>query len=128
MPDKLLVLDTTESRDRAVEFRAERRKVLTAVTSAGAKIRHDSGGRLLVVDVPPEAEKAVASLPGVRMLPLDADVKASLPNLDSTEALFLDALQIRTSRVYRDAKSRRKVGESPEERELRSAPDVQEEY
>lgn len=128
MADKLLVLDTKEARDRAVEFRAERRKVLTAVTSAGAKVRHDSGGRLIVVDVPPDAEKAVASLPGVRMLPLDADVKASLSNLDSTESLFLDALQIRTSREYRDAKSRRKVGESPEEQELRSAPDVQEEY
>jgi hypothetical protein len=128
MADKLLVLDTREARDRAVEFRAERRKVLTAVTSAGAKVRHDSGGRLIVVDVPPEAEKALAALPGIRVLPLDADVKASLPNLDSTESLFLDALQIRTSREYRDAKSRRKVGESPEERELRSAPDVQEEY
>ena len=128
MPDKLLVLDTREARDRAVEFRAERRKLLTAVTSAGAKVRHDSGGRLIVVDVPPEAEKALAALPGVRMLPLDAEVKASLPNLDSTESLFLDALQIRTSREYRDAKSRRKVGESPEERELRSAPDVREEY
>lgn len=128
MADKLLVLDTREARDRAVEFRAERRKLLTAVTSAGAKVRHDSGGRLLVVDVPPDAEQALASLPGVRMLPLDAEVKASLPNLDSTESLFLDALRIRTSRQYRDAKSRRKVGESPEEQELRSAPDVREEY
>jgi hypothetical protein len=41
MADKVLVLDTTESRDRAVEFMAERRKVLTAVTSTGAKVHHD---------------------------------------------------------------------------------------
>ena len=42
MPDKLLVLDTKEARDRAVEFRAVRRRLLTAVTWAGEKVRHDT--------------------------------------------------------------------------------------
>ena len=45
MADKLLVLDTREARDRAVEFRAERRKLLTAVTSASGSSRRTASAR-----------------------------------------------------------------------------------
>ena len=126
---RLLVLETREQpKDRRIEFRAERRKLLAALAAAGVKVRHDSGGRLIVVDVSAASEKALAAIAGARFLPLDTELKDSIADLDSTESLFLDALKIRTSKGYRDAKSRRTVGDTPEERELISGPDVREEY
>lgn len=127
---KLLILRPEEaSRERGLGFRAERNKALSAIASSGAKVRHDSGGRLIVIEVSVEAEKALTErLAGVRLVPLDSDVTDSIGDLEPTESLFLDALKIRTSKSYRDAKKRRKVGETPEEKELVSGPDVREEY
>ena len=127
---KLLVLEAKESpRDRKLEFRVDRSKALNAISSSGAKVRHDSGGRLIVIEAPKKAEKALTKrLPGARLVPVGSDVRDSIADLDSTESLFLEALKIRTSKSYRDAKKRRKVGETPEEKELVSAPDVREDY
>lgn len=127
---RLLIL-TPEGppKERRLEFRAEKNKVLNTMKSAGAKVRHDSGGRLIVIEVSKEAEKLLSQrLVGARLVPLDADAKEVLGEMDPTESLFLDALKIRTSKDYRDAKKRRKVGDTPEERELVSGPDVREEY
>jgi hypothetical protein len=127
---KLLILESEEPpEERRLAFRGARSRALNAISSLGGKVRHDSGGRLLVIEVPGEVEKALAQhLPGARVVPVDADVIGSFPNLDSTEELFLDALKIRTSKSYREAKRRRKVGETPEEQQLVSGPDVREEY
>lgn len=127
---KLLVLEAEEpSRDRRLGLRTNRTKALNAISSSGAKVRHDSGGRLIVIEVPEEAEKALTErLSRARLVPVDSDVRGLITDLDSTESLFLDALKIRTSKNYRDAKKRRKVGETPEEKELTSGPCVREEY
>lgn len=127
---KLLILEREElPRDRRLGFRMDRRKALNAISSLGAKVRHDSGGRLMLVEVPEEKARDLREqLPGARIVPLDSDVRDSLAELDSTESLFLAALRIRTSRSYREQKRRRVYGESPEEQELVSAPDFRPEY
>src|SRR5688572_30708102 len=117
---RLLILTPERpSTERGLEFKAKRNQVLNAIKSAGGKVRHDSGGRLIVVDLPGDAEKVLAErLSDVRLVPLDTGLKEVSGELDPTESLFLDALSIRTSKGYRDAKKRRKVGDTPEEREL----------
>lgn len=127
---KLLVIKgKVPSRDRRLGSRIDRSKALNAVSAVRAKVRHDSGGRLIVIEASEESEKALTErLPGARLVPLDSDVWESLTDLDPSESLFLEALKIRTSKAYRDAKKRRKVGETPEEKELVSAPDVREDY
>ena len=127
---KLLVLGAAQPpRDRRLGFRIDRSKALNAILSLGAKVRHDSGGRLIVIEAQKKAEKGLTErLPGARLVPVDSDVRDSIPDLDSTESLFLEALKIRTSKRYRDAKKRRKVGETPEEKELISGPCVREDY
>jgi hypothetical protein len=127
---KLLILESKEApSDRRLLARIDRAKALNAISASGAKVRHDSGGRLMVIEARDQAEKSLAErLPEARLVPVDVDVKAELPDLDETESLFLDALRVRTSETYRDAKSRRKFGETPEEQELVSGPDVREEY
>src|SRR5688500_1574584 len=114
---KLLILE--RSRDRRLGARGDRAKALNAISESGAKVRHDSGGRLIVIKASKKAEGLLAErLPEARLEPVDADVKGEITGLDATESLFLDALQIRTSKSYQDAKRRRKFGETPEEQEL----------
>jgi len=125
---KLLVLEgagpSREPRERALERRVDRSATLNAIASSGVKVRHDSGGRLVVIEAQEEAEKALLErLPGARLVPVDSDVRDLITDLDSNESLFVEALKIRTSKSYREAKSRRKIGETPEEQELISAPD-----
>jgi hypothetical protein len=127
---KLLVLDERkQSKDRRIGSRLDRAKALNAILASGAKIRHDSGGRLIIVEVTKEAEKSLAKdLPEMRLVSASTDVRDSITNLDATESLFLDALKIRSSKKFQDAKKKRKFGETPEEKQLLSAPDVREEY
>lgn len=127
---KLLILDKVETtQDRRLEFRMERKKTFNAITASGAKVRHDSGGRFIVVEVPKAVQsKLEKRLPGARIVSLDTDVTDSIADLDPTETLFLKALKIRTSKSYRDAKKKRKFGETPEEKELFTGSCVREEY
>ena len=126
---KLLVLGADgPQKDRRLGLRIERRKALTALAAVGAKVRHDSGGRLLVIDASAKAIKELASLlPDARVMAVSAGARQRIASLDSTEVLFLSALKIRSSKAYRAAKKKRKIGESPEERLLFSAPDTREE-
>ena len=128
--EKLLILgDDRSARDRRLGSRIDRARALNAIAASGAKVRHDSGGRLIVIDAPKAAQNALEkSLPDARIVPVDTDVKGSVPRLDETEALFLGALQIRTDKNYRARKRRRKFGETPEEKQLFSASCVREEY
>ena len=127
---KLLILETERSaRDRRLGSRIDRARAINAIAAAGAKVRHDSGGRVMVIDARKSAEDALRkSLPDARIVAVDADVKGSIPRLDETESLFLDALQIRTSKSHRARKRRRRFGETPEEQELFDASCVREEY
>lgn len=117
---KLLILATKKAtRKGGLRFKLDRRRELGALSAVRAKVCHDSGGRLIVVEVPEGAEKELLKrLPGARLAPVDADVKDSIKDPDPTESLFLEALKIRTSKSYRDAKKKRKFGETPEEKKL----------
>ena len=128
--ERLLILDDERSaRDRRLGSRIDRARALNAISTSGAKVRHDSGGRLIVIDARKSAQDALEkALPNSRLVAVDADVKGSIPRLDETESLFLDALQIRSSKSYRDQKRRRKYGETPEEQALFEASCVREEY
>lgn len=99
--------------------RVDRRKELAAIDAVGARLRHDSGGRLIVLELPDGAEAALLRrLPGAKLLPIGAELAAAIPGLDAGETLFLEALRIRASAGYREAKRRRKPGASPEEQML----------
>lgn len=127
---KLLILKEEEPlRDRKLGFKIDRRKALKAISESGAKVRHDSGGRIIEIEILEEEEKILIKLlPRARLVTVDSDVKDSIIDLDTTESLFLEALKIRTSKSYREAKKLRKVGDTPEEKELISGPCVREEY
>jgi hypothetical protein len=99
--------------------RVDRRKEMAAIAAAGAKLRHDSGGRLIVLELPEGAEAALLKrLPGAKLLPIGPEMAVAIPGLDPGEALFLEALRIRASAPYREAKRRRKAGASAEEQLL----------
>lgn len=116
----LLVLVTkTPLKEERLRLKFDRQKELRAILAAGVKIRHDTGGRLILIEVPEGAAKdLLLRLRGARLVPADADVTALLKNIDPTESLFLEALKIRTSKSYRDEKKKRKFGETPEEKML----------
>lgn len=102
---------------------------MNTISSTGAKVQHDSGGRFMVVEVSDEEEKTLKKqLPGARIVALDSDVKKVEADLDESESLFLEALKIRTSKSYREAKKKSKPGESPEEKAQFSGSCVREEY
>lgn len=64
---------------------------------------------------------------GARLVPVDEvdeDLKESMVDLDPTESLFLDALKLRNSERYLEAKRQRPgPGETREERILLSNPE-----
>ena len=124
---RLIVLEGEQGRgDERLGSRMARSRALNAIAAMGGKVRHDSGGRLIVVEVPEHAEADLGRVAGARLLPVDADVRRTLPDLDPTERLFADALALRASRPYREFKRTRKYGESPEEQALMTAGCVRE--
>lgn len=129
---KLLVLEEKKrSKDKRLGTRMERTRALNAISASGSRVRHDSGGRLIVIETSSKAEALLLKLlPDAKVVAVGAEMKSALPkmDMDPTESLFVEALQIRNTKRYRDAKKARKVGESPEEKELLSAPCVREEY
>lgn len=101
----------------------ERLRLLGALTDAGIKVRHDSGGRLLVVDASEKAVKAAQkSGPAFDAVPLDGELSTRTGDLNAQDTLFLAALQLRLSPDYQRRKSEMTPGESPEEQLLRTAP------
>ena len=121
---RLLVLEDLRAVDRGrLGGGIERNRVLSAVAAAGATVRHDSGGRLFVIETSDEAAEVLGrELPGVRVVAVDGDVLGRLPDLDQSDALFAQALAIRYSPAYRERKSRMTPGETPEEQLLLTAP------
>jgi hypothetical protein len=74
---------------------------------------------LLLIELSPGEERILtARLPGIRIVPVDTDIKKIVSDSDPNESLFLDALRIRASKSYREAKKTRKFGETPEEKQL----------
>jgi len=95
---------------------------LDSVLSSGATFRHSSG-RLVLLDVSgPQEARLTQDLPGARVVSLDTDVSALIPDLDTGELLFLEAVRIRNSAEYQEKKARQTPGDSPEERLMFTAP------
>ena len=124
----LVVLEKAKpSKDPRFGYGIERTRTLKSISLSGAKVRHDSGGRLIVIELTVESRKKLKKLlPGIQILSVNSEVKDLISKLDPTEKLFLRALKIRNSKSYRNSKKRRKYGESPEEKELFSASCVRE--
>lgn len=127
---RLLILPRSESTGRSrLTLGLDRKKILSALAAEGAKVRHDSGGRFILVELPKRSESALARrLPDARLVELDAGLADAAGDLDPTEALFIEAIRIRASPKYRAAKRRRKVGDTPEEQRLVSGACVREDY
>lgn len=127
---KILILEKQE-RPTSLRMgqRIERKKAISTISSMGGKVRHDSGGRFMVVEVSEEEEKALKKqLRGARIVDFDSDIKEKEVDLDESESLFLEALKIRNSKDYREMKRKSKPGESPEEKKQLSGSCVREEY
>jgi hypothetical protein len=126
---KLLIIERGESAGPGrLTPKLERSKILNAVVAAGGKIKHDSGGRLVLVEMPKKAETALAKeVTGIKVVTADTDVTKAVKKMDTTEALFAAALKIRTSPAYRKAKAKRKFGDTPEEQAVLTGSCVREE-
>ena len=118
---KLLILEGKELMKEPLAFRMGRTRVINTLSAMGVKVRHDSGSRLIIIDVPKEKEAAVIKdIPGARLIPIEQDMKDELKDLNPDELLFLGAIKKRVSKKYRDDKKNRKPGDSPEEKLLLS--------
>ncbi len=126
---KILILEKQErSTDVRMGQRIERKKAINTISSSGAKVRHDSGGRFMVIEVSKEEERDLKKqLPNARIVELDS-IKEVKADLDESESLFLEALKIRNSEDYREMKRKSKPGESTEEKKQLSGSCVREEY
>ncbi len=117
-----------EGANADLETGLKRKRALDALKARGGAVRHDSGGRLVVVEGPQEGEEqATASLreaavEGASLVPLTEGVEAMISDLTPNERLFLEAVKIRNSPGYREMKARQKPGESPEEQAMFTAP------
>ena len=103
--------ETAQRRDRSRE--------LLAISAVGGRVKHDSGQRLILVELPEGAEAKLAGmLPDAQFAAPEGDLKAVSANLDASEALFLEAIRIRHSAAFVERKAKRQFGESPEEQLL----------
>lgn len=100
----------------------ERKKILKLLTESGGKILHDSGERVLVVEVPKDKkDKLETSLPSTSGLFKLADNKNIIKKItrpSEHEQLFIDALKLRTSEAFIKEKKLRKPGSTIEEKEM----------
>ncbi len=105
--------------------RADKEKLVEGLRESGGRVTQDSGGRVVVVQVPDAKEDAVAKkLPrSSKFLKTDVDLKKEAGQINENEALFIDALQLRTSPAFIAEKKSRKPGDTPEEKEMLGAPD-----
>ena len=129
---KLLVINEKKpSKVRLLESRMDRTKALNVAMTGHAKVVHDSGNRLLVIEATDSEIKAILKqLPDAKIVSLDSRFSRTIPDLslDENELIFVEALKIRTSAKFRKAKKLRKYGETPEEQKLTSGSCVREIY
>lgn len=118
---KFLVLDVGHDKPRPGDRTAVAR-ALDSVVSSGATFRHSSGRIVVVEASDAQAERLTAEIPGARLVPFDADVSALIPDLDTSELLFLEAVRIRNSATYQQEKAGQTPGDSPEEQLMFTAP------
>lgn len=106
-----------------VESLSDRRAARTLLRRLGVKVVHDSGARLLVIEAPDDPIRLGERLPsGAQLLAADKIPAALVRDSGPHEALFLRAVKLRQTKAYREAKAAQVPGESPEEKEIYSAP------
>ncbi len=109
------------------EKRADRRLLKSRLKQLGIRVVHDSGSRFMVVGVPDDEKGLKDRLPpGTELLSPDKVSPEVAGEDDGQELLFLNALQLRQSKKYREMKAGQTPGESPEEQEIYSAPCMEE--
>ena len=103
-----------------IKDKAERNNTIDNIKSQGGHIIHDSGGRLLIIEAGRVEDKIRNNLSqNTRMMNVDEINKNLLENLDNSESIFLDALNLKNTVIYQAAKRNRKPpGEEPEEKEM----------
>jgi len=119
--EKLLILDVG-AKPSVPGARSATARALDSIRAAGVVFRHSSG-RIVIVEASSEQQARLrADLPEAQLLPVDTDVAALVPDLDTSELLFLEAFRIRNSAAYQNEKTRQIPGESPEEQLMFTAP------
>ena len=100
----------------------EREEILKALAESGGKILHDSGERVLVIEVPEDNKvKLEISLPrtsGLFKLADNKNIIKKITRPSEHEQLFIDALKLRTSETFINEKKLRKPGSTIEEKEM----------
>ena len=126
---KLLLLEDRDTASNYLTFRIDRTKAINTIASLKAKVRLDSGGRLMVIEIPDKAEEDLLKrLPNARILSIGGEMSIDTKKFTQDEMLFLNALKKRSSNQYRISKANRKPGDSPEEQQLLSGPCIRNEY
>ena len=96
----------------------DREKTLKALIERGGKVVHDSGERVLIVEVP-KGTKLRQKLPATsKLLLLNSNVIKEISRPSEHERLFIDALKLRTSKAFIEEKKLRIPGSTPEEQEM----------
>lgn len=114
----------TEMTKRTIVLKEKREKeeILKLLSESGGKVIHDSGERVLVIEVPKNNEsKLKASLPNTSSLLRLTDhdnIKRNIIQPSPHELLFIDALKLRTSESFINEKRLRKPGSTPEEQKM----------
>lgn len=114
-------IETTEKTILLKETR-DRENILKHLAESGGRVLHDSGERVLVIEVPMNNEsKLKASLPTTSKLFRLTDsenVRNKIAQPSPHELLFIDALKLKTSESFINEKRMRKPGSTQEEKEL----------
>ncbi|MCB0375313.1 MAG: hypothetical protein KDD04_05280, partial [Sinomicrobium sp.] len=92
---KLLVLEEKNlSRDTGRRLGMARARLKNAIIASGAKVRHDSGGRFIVIEPSKETENYLKKhFPKAKLVALGTDFKGpeTTLKLDDDETLFIEA-------------------------------------
>lgn len=103
----------------------ERDKVLKVLEKEKGKVLHDSGERIIIVEVP-EINKMEERLPStIKPLKLKESnrIKSEISQLSQHELLFIDALILRSSEKFINEKKLRKPGSTKEEKKMLEGSD-----
>ncbi len=98
--------------------RQEKEQILKVLSERGGKILHDSGERVLIVEVPKRTRLKRALPRTSKLLRLRENVKRVIIQPSERELLFIDAQKLKNSRAFIKEKKERVPGSTPEEQEM----------
>lgn len=109
MNEHVLVLDNPK----------DRTSVLNKAKQLGVKIKHDSGGRLIIFDSDLSSNTLLKKLPkGIKKVAVDEENIELRKTLSENDKLFISALKLRKSKKYCQMKAAQIPGESEQEKLL----------